>query len=98
MVTAQVLFMVNMIFYFFVGFLSIPADILKKLISSNSLDICCNEEGVLNFALAWISHDVTNRREHYPDVMKNIRLPLVPRNLLMEFLGSDFGILKNAGE
>ena len=71
---------------------------MKQLISSDNLNIRCNEEGVLKFVLAWINHDLANRHEHYPDVMKSVRLPLVPRNLLTEFLGSEFRLLKNAGE
>ena len=71
---------------------------MKQLISSDNLNICCNEEGVLKFALAWVNDDQANRKQHYPDVMKNVRLPLIPRSLLMEFLGSEFEQLKDAGE
>ena len=70
---------------------------MKQLVSSDNLNICSNEEGVLKFVLAWFNHDPVNRKEH-PDVMKNVRLPLVPRNLLMEILGSEFEQLKHSGE
>lgn len=71
---------------------------MKQLVSSDNLNIHSNEEGVLKFVLAWFNHDLANRKEHYPDVMKNVRLPLVPRNLLMEILGCEFEHLKQSGE
>ena len=71
---------------------------MKKLISSENLNIRCSEEGVLKFVWAWVNHDIANRLEHCPDVMKNVRLPLIPRNLLKEFLGSDFDELKKTGQ
>ena len=80
------------------GFLSLPASLMKKLVSSENLNISCNEEGVLKFVLEWVNHDLANRLEHCPDVMKNVRLPLIPRNLLIKFLGSEFEELKNTGE
>ena len=80
------------------GFLSLPASLMKKLVSSENLNISCNEEGVLKFVLEWVNHDLANRLEHCPDVMKNVRLPLIPRNLLIKFLGSEFEELKKTGE
>jgi len=80
------------------GFLSLPAGLMKKLVSSENLNISCNEEGVLKFVLEWLHHDLANRLEHCPDVMKNVRLPLIPRNLLIKFLGSEFEELKRIGE
>lgn len=80
------------------GFLSLPASLMKKLVSSENLNISCNEEGVLKFVLEWVNHNLTNRLEHCPDVMKNVRLPLIPRNLLIKFLGSEFEELKKTGE
>lgn len=80
------------------GFLSLPASLMKKLISSENLNISCNEEGVLKFVLEWVNHDLANRLEHCSDVMKNVRLPLIPRNLLIQFLGSEFEELKKTGE
>lgn len=71
---------------------------MKQLISSDNLNILRNEEGVLKFVLAWFNHDPVSRKEHYPDLMKNVRLPLVQRNLLKEILGSEFEQLKQAGE
>ena len=71
---------------------------MKKLVSSEDLNIRCGEEGVLKFVLAWLNHDQPNRLEHCLDVMKNVRLPLVPRNLLIKFLGSEFEELKKTGE
>lgn len=71
---------------------------MKKLVSSENLNIRCSEEGVLKFVLAWLNHDQSNRLEHWLDVMKNVRLPLVPRNLLIKFLGSEFEELKKTGE
>ncbi|KAL9956895.1 hypothetical protein ACROYT_G038449 [Oculina patagonica] len=79
------------------GFLSLPASLMKKLVSSENLNIRCSEEGVLKFVLAWLNHDQSNRLEHCLDVMKNVRLPLIPRNLLIKFLGSEFEELKKTG-
>ena len=80
------------------GFLSLPASLMKKLVSSENLNISCNEEGVLKFVLDWVHHDLANRLEHCPDVMKNVRLPIIPRNLLIKALGSQFEELKKTGE
>ena len=81
-----------------VGFLSLPANLMRKLVSSENLNICSGEDGVLKFVLSWINHDPHSRLEHFPEVMKNVRLPLIPRNLLAESLGSEFEELGENGK
>lgn len=79
------------------GFLSLPVHLMMKLASSENLNICSGEEGVLKLVLTWINHDPNNRFEHVPEVMNNLRLPLIPRNQLMQCLGCEFEELQKHG-
>lgn len=79
------------------GFLSLPANLMTKLASSENLNICSGEEGLLKIVLSWVNHDPDSRFPHVPDVIKNVRLPLIPRNHLIQCLGTEFEVLKKHG-
>lgn len=80
------------------GFLSLPANLMTKLASSENLNICSGEEGLLKLVLSWVNHDPDSRFPHVPDVIKNVRLPLIPRNHLIQCLGTEFEVLKKHGK
>lgn len=71
---------------------------MTKLASSENLNICSGEEGLLKLVLSWVNHDPDSRFPHVPDVIKNVRLPLIPRNHLIQCLGTEFEVLKKHGK
>ena len=66
-------------------FKDLPKDLLAQLLSSERLSID-SEYQVFEAAMFWIQYDLGSRRRHVFDVLKLVRLPLVPSKQLEAFL------------
>ena len=58
-------------------FLSTPAPLLIELLKCEDLQICSEEE-VLDCTLRWFQHDQDSRNAAIADVLRHVKLPLVP--------------------
>jgi len=65
-------------------FLDVPKEIIVKILSSEDLRVD-TEYQVFLASMAWLDHDVGGRRRYVFDVLKYVRLPLVPMKQLDEF-------------
>ena len=54
---------------------------LAIFISSDELHVSA-EEDVLSIILAWINHDKNNRRSHFPELFRQVRLVYISRDFL----------------
>ncbi|XP_044755911.1 actin-binding protein IPP [Coccinella septempunctata] len=61
--------------------LQLSKDLLIKFISTEYLRID-SEQQVFDFALRWINHDIENRRQYVFEILKHIRLSLIPLEIL----------------
>uniref|UniRef100_A0A1I8ERG1 BTB domain-containing protein n=2 Tax=Wuchereria bancrofti TaxID=6293 RepID=A0A1I8ERG1_WUCBA len=69
-------------------FISLPADQLINIISSEELNVR-SEEVVFRAAMAWIRHDLPSRRQFLPKVLEHVRLPLCPAKFLVSVVSED---------
>jgi kelch-like protein 10 len=58
--------------------LELPAEEVNAIVRADELNVK-NEEIVWECILQWIEHDTDNRKGHFVDLMKNIRLGLLDR-------------------
>ncbi|KAL7402128.1 hypothetical protein ABVT39_010133 [Epinephelus coioides] len=64
-------------------FYSLSKDKLLELILSDELEIE-DEQVVFNSVLRWVRYDLEGRRHHLPDLLRGIRLALLPSECLLE--------------
>ncbi|XP_041981896.1 ring canal kelch homolog isoform X2 [Aricia agestis] len=64
-------------------FLALDADALARLLDSDRLAVP-DEEAVLDAALRWLAHDPAPRRPHLGALLEHVRLPLLPRDALVQ--------------
>lgn len=57
--------------------LQLSKDLMMNFISTEYLRVE-SEQQVLEFALRWIDHDVSNRKQYIFEILKNVRLSLIP--------------------
>ncbi|XP_070552820.1 kelch-like protein 20 [Ptychodera flava] len=64
-------------------FLLLPKTQLIELISSEELNVNCEEE-VYNAIMRWAYHDKDNRKDYIAELLQRIRLPLLSPNFLVD--------------
>uniref|UniRef100_A0A667ZDI6 Kelch-like protein 25 n=1 Tax=Myripristis murdjan TaxID=586833 RepID=A0A667ZDI6_9TELE len=64
-------------------FYSLSKDKLLELILSDELEIE-DEQVVFNSVLRWVQYDLEGRRHHLPELLRGIRLALLPSECLLE--------------
>nr|MBE5725388.1 diablo [Cucujiformia]NVI72873.1 diablo [Cucujiformia] len=69
-------------------FLLLPVSQLVDIISSDELNVR-TEEQVFNAAMLWVKYNVSERRQHLPQVLQHVRLPLLSPKFLVGTVGSD---------
>ena len=65
-------------------FSDLPRELLLNLLPSEDLHVD-SEYQVFQAALSWLEHDVGSRRRFVFDILKHVRLPLVPSKQLDEY-------------
>ncbi|XP_072446841.1 kelch-like protein 3 isoform X10 [Chiloscyllium punctatum] len=66
-------------------FLSLNLDQVCSLISSDKLTVA-SEEKVFEAVISWIKYDKETRLDHMAKLMENVRLPLLPRDYLVQVM------------
>ncbi|XP_051870668.1 kelch-like protein 3 isoform X3 [Pristis pectinata] len=66
-------------------FLTLSLDQVCSLISSDKLTVA-SEEKVFEAVISWIKYDKEARLEHMAKLMENVRLPLLPRDYLVQVM------------
>lgn len=66
-------------------FLAATPDQVLALLKSDSLNVA-TEKDVFDAAINWINHDVDNRKKWLPDMIRRVRLPLLPPKILGTYL------------
>ncbi|XP_055499147.1 kelch-like protein 3 isoform X5 [Leucoraja erinacea] len=66
-------------------FLTLNLDQVCSLISSDKLTVA-TEEKVFEAVISWIKYDKEARLEHMANLMENVRLPLLPRDYLVQVM------------
>jgi len=64
-------------------FLQLPSESIIEFISSDKLTVQ-SEDKVFEAVIAWVNYDVANREASLPKLMEYVRLPLLPRDYLIE--------------
>ena len=70
-------------------FNDLPKELVLKLLISEDLRVD-SEYQVFLAALSWLEHDVIGRRRFVFDILKHVRLPLVPSKRLDEYQVSSY--------
>ncbi|XP_073211586.1 kelch-like protein 3 isoform X6 [Lepidochelys kempii] len=66
-------------------FLSLSLDQVCSLISSDKLTVS-SEEKVFEAVISWINYEKESRLEHMAKLMEHVRLPLLPRDYLVQIM------------
>ncbi|XP_069052302.1 kelch-like protein 3 isoform X1 [Lepisosteus oculatus] len=74
-------------------FLGLNLQQVCSLISSDKLTVS-SEEKVFEAMIAWIKYDKETRLEHMPKMMEHVRLPLLPRDYLVQIVEEE-ALIKN---
>ncbi|KAG8128587.1 hypothetical protein E2320_015401 [Naja naja] len=74
-------------------FLSLSLDQVCSLISSDKLTVS-SEEKVFEAVISWINYDKESRLEHMAKLMEHVRLPLLPRDYLVQTVEEE-ALIKN---
>eukprot|EP00795_Rhopilema_esculentum_P013098 gene13098-3885_t len=64
-------------------FLQLPAESIIEFISSDKLTVQ-SEDKVFEAVIAWVNYDIAKRESSLPKLMEYVRLPLLPRDYLIE--------------
>ena len=75
-------------------FLSLNQEELSQLMQSEELNVC-REEQVYESLMRWVKHDIKERRQFLPEVLKHVRLPLLDRSYLVSIVGTETLIRQN---
>lgn len=62
-------------------YLYLPCDQLKDLISKDEVRVTC-EEKVYSAVVRWVYHDLDTRKDAFPEIMSQVRLPFVSSQFL----------------
>ena len=62
-------------------FFMAPLPQIIELLCSDTLNVPC-EKDVFDIALSWVKYDLTNREQYFPQILQNIRLPLISPKVL----------------
>uniref|UniRef100_A0A5F8HGC9 Kelch like family member 3 n=1 Tax=Monodelphis domestica TaxID=13616 RepID=A0A5F8HGC9_MONDO len=74
-------------------FLSLSLDQVCSLISSDKLTVS-SEEKVFEAVISWINYEKGTRLEHMAKLMEHVRLPLLPRDYLVQTVEEE-ALIKN---
>ncbi|KAF2985981.1 hypothetical protein EK904_002138, partial [Melospiza melodia maxima] len=74
-------------------FLSLSLDQVCSLISSDKLTVS-SEEKVFEAVISWINYEKESRLEHMAKLMEHVRLPLLPRDYLVQTVEEE-ALIKN---
>ncbi|XP_013782627.1 kelch-like protein diablo isoform X2 [Limulus polyphemus] len=69
-------------------FLLLPVNQLIDIVSNDELNVL-SEEKVFNAVMSWVKYSITERRQHLPQVLQHVRLPLLSPKFLVGTVGSD---------
>ena len=72
-------------------YFSTPASVLVELVKSENLCIHSEEE-VLESVMHWYKHDQQTRLKDMPKLLRHIKLPLIPWNILSDTLLNDHAL------
>jgi len=72
---------------------SLPFEVLKSLISSDELNIDC-EERVYIGIIKWVKYNVNEREQYLYDLLSETRLPLLSINFILKYLDHE-ELIKN---
>ncbi|KAG8193341.1 hypothetical protein JTE90_022971 [Oedothorax gibbosus] len=75
-------------------YLSLPAEEIKKILSSDMLNVQSEEEAFESL-MTWINYDLTNRERELPFLLEVIRLPLISPQYLADHVELDPLVKKN---
>ncbi|KAK7112668.1 kelch-like protein 2 [Littorina saxatilis] len=64
-------------------FLSLSAERVAKLISSDRLTVSC-EEQVYEAVMSWVNHDLQNREDRLESLLEHVRLPLMSQDYIVQ--------------
>ena len=67
-------------------FSELSCEDLAKLLESEDLNVQ-SEEQVFESVMKWVRHDIDNRKQLLPKVLKHVRLPLLERSYLVSKVG-----------
>lgn len=73
-------------------FASLSKDALLGLISSDELETE-DEQAVLDAVLHWVKHDPEQRRAHLPELLRGVRLALLPSDCLRQAMAAEAPLL-----
>ncbi|XP_057311312.1 kelch-like protein 20 [Hydractinia symbiolongicarpus] len=74
-------------------FVSMPFDVLRDIISSNKVNVKC-EEQVYNCVIKWVKHDPAKRKDYLHDLLAATRLPLLQKHFLTQHVDKE-PLIKN---
>lgn len=66
-------------------YLSLPAEEVKKLLSSDMLNVHSEEEAYESL-MTWVNYDILNREKELSSLLEMIRLPLITPQVLYTVL------------
>lgn len=66
-------------------YLSLPAEEVKKLLSSDMLNVHSEEESYESL-ITWVNYDIVNREKELSSLLEMIRLPLISPQVLYTVL------------
>lgn len=69
-------------------FLDLATTELAELVRSEDLNVQ-SEEQVFESVMKWVHHDVESRKQHLPQVLQYVRLPLLDRSYLVSRVGAE---------
>lgn len=75
---------------------NISFDLLKTLGSSSELNVG-DETEVYEAVMMWIQHDIDNRKTHLPEIMSEVRLPLLNPSYLQQHVATN-SLIRNSIE
>jgi len=75
-------------------FLLLPYDEIENLVSSEKLNII-SEESVYYAVMRWIKHNLKEREKYLGSLLQHVRLPLLPREFLINQVSEDLLIQSN---
>ena len=72
----------------------LPCELLAKVVSSDDLNVAAEEE-VYEAVMSWTKHDINNRINKLPGLMRFVRMPLISKRYLLNRIDSDNLIRSN---
>lgn len=69
-------------------FLNISFEDLRDLVGNDNLN-STSEKEVFEAVLRWLKHDENNRKDHLPDLLALVRLPLLSPEYLVDYVAKE---------